>query len=73
MGLGIAQVPEGRQIFGGLTVEDNLNLGGWLHGGGTAKERDDIYALFPILHESARCRPVAFPAASSRCSRLAAR
>jgi branched-chain amino acid transport system ATP-binding protein len=30
---GIAQVPEGRQICGGLTVEDNLNLGGWLHGG----------------------------------------
>jgi branched-chain amino acid transport system ATP-binding protein len=49
--LGIAQVPEGRQIFGGLTVEDNLNLGGWLHGGGTARERDDIYTLFPILHE----------------------
>lgn len=49
--LGIAQVPEGRQIFGGLTVEDNLSLGGWLHGGGTQEERDDIYALFPILHE----------------------
>jgi branched-chain amino acid transport system ATP-binding protein len=48
---GIAQVPEGRQIFGGITVEDNLNLGGWLHGGGTARERNDIYAMFPILHD----------------------
>jgi branched-chain amino acid transport system ATP-binding protein len=48
---GIAQVPEGRQIFGSLTVEDNLNLGGWLHGGGTATERDEIYAMFPILGE----------------------
>lgn len=48
---GIAQVPEGRQIFPSITVEDNLNLGGWLHGGGTQRERDDIYALFPILHE----------------------
>jgi branched-chain amino acid transport system ATP-binding protein len=48
---GIAQVPEGRQIFPSITVEDNLNLGGWLHGGGTAKERDEIYALFPILYE----------------------
>ncbi|WP_284179950.1 ABC transporter ATP-binding protein [Rhabdaerophilum sp. SD176] len=48
---GIAQVPEGRQIFGSLTVEDNLNLGGWLHGGGTASERDAIYAMFPILGE----------------------
>jgi branched-chain amino acid transport system ATP-binding protein len=48
---GIAQVPEGRQIFGGLTVEDNLNLGGWLHGGGNAKERDAIYGMFPILGE----------------------
>ena len=48
---GIAQVPEGRQIFGGLTVEDNLNLGGWLHGGGTAPERTRIYEMFPILGE----------------------
>ncbi len=48
---GIAQVPEGRQIFPNITVEDNLNLGGWLHGGGTARERDDIYAMFPILGE----------------------
>jgi branched-chain amino acid transport system ATP-binding protein len=48
---GIAQVPEGRQIFGGITVEDNLNLGGWLHGGGTKRERDEIYDMFPILRE----------------------
>jgi branched-chain amino acid transport system ATP-binding protein len=48
---GIAQVPEGRQIFGGLTVEDNLNLGGWLHGGGTVPERARIYEMFPILGE----------------------
>ena len=48
---GIAQVPEGRQIFGSLTVEDNLNLGAWLHGGGTVAERDEIYAMFPILGE----------------------
>jgi branched-chain amino acid transport system ATP-binding protein len=30
--LGIAQVPEGRQVFGGLTVRDNLRLGAYARG-----------------------------------------
>lgn len=29
VGHGIAHVPEGRRLFGGLTVRDNLRLGGW--------------------------------------------
>ena len=29
--LGISQVPEGRQIFGHLTVQDNINLGAYLY------------------------------------------
>ena len=51
---GIVQVPEGRQIFGGLTVRENLLLGT------TARRRDSaaidedlerVFALFPILRE----------------------
>ena len=56
--MGIAQVPEGRQVFKPLSVEDNLELGAYLHfkmlGGGKSeitKTRDMVYALFPILQE----------------------
>ena len=52
VGLGIVQVPEGRQIFGPLSVEDNLRLGAYRRG------RDDtdaslarVYGLFPALAE----------------------
>ena len=42
----IAQVPEGRQLFASMTVEDNLRLGAW-----KAPDRDTrrIYDLFPPL------------------------
>ncbi len=48
--MGIVQVPEGRQVFGPLTVEDNLMLGAYVRpaseiAGGLEK----VYALFPIL------------------------
>ena len=48
--LGIAQVPEGRQVFAPLSVEDNLRLGAWTRRG----ERPDaelacVYELFPAL------------------------
>jgi branched-chain amino acid transport system ATP-binding protein len=44
--LGIAHVPEGRRLFSGLTVRENLLLGGW------RKKNTDIsrvVELFPIL------------------------
>ncbi|HMM49998.1 MAG: ABC transporter ATP-binding protein [Burkholderiales bacterium] len=48
--MGIVQVPEGRQVFGPLTVEDNLRLGAYVRpateiAGGLEK----VYTLFPIL------------------------
>ncbi|MCR9177668.1 MAG: ABC transporter ATP-binding protein [Alphaproteobacteria bacterium] len=56
LGAGIAHVPEGRRLFKGLSVEDNLMLGAYL--------RDDlqdirndlafVYDLFPILKERSR-------------------
>ena len=52
---GIAQVPEGRQIFGPLSIEDNLLLGSYRRNRrnvATAVER--IYAMFPILKERRR-------------------
>jgi branched-chain amino acid transport system ATP-binding protein len=51
---GVCQVPEGRQVFAPLSVEDNLRLGGYAQ----RKEREwvdneleRIYDLFPILKE----------------------
>jgi branched-chain amino acid transport system ATP-binding protein len=53
---GIAHVPEGRRLFKGLTVRDNLLLGSYLRRDARADiERDleEIYTLFPILKERA--------------------
>jgi branched-chain amino acid transport system ATP-binding protein len=54
--LGICQVPEGRQIFQPLTVQENLELGAYLRYG--RRERDFIerdltmvFSLFPVLSE----------------------
>jgi branched-chain amino acid transport system ATP-binding protein len=50
---GLIQVPEGRRIFGTLTVDENLALGAFVRTGtaGIAKTREWIYELFPILKE----------------------
>jgi branched-chain amino acid transport system ATP-binding protein len=53
--LGISQVPEGRQVFGPMSVEDNLVLGG--HTRSRAELDEGIaraYAMFPILAEKRR-------------------
>lgn len=48
--LGISQVPEGRQVFGPLTVEDNLRLGAFKRRGeDPAADLERMYGLFPIL------------------------
>jgi branched-chain amino acid transport system ATP-binding protein len=49
--LGISQVPEGRQVFGPLSVEDNLKLGGYIRSDNTASDIERMYAMFPILKE----------------------
>ena len=52
VGLGIAQVPEGRQLFTPLSVEDNLKLGAWLRRTAAPHARlARVYALFPMLAE----------------------
>ena len=50
--LGITLVPEGRQVFPGLSVEQNLRLGAWMHrhdAGTIAESRDRVRRLFPRL------------------------
>jgi len=54
VGFGISQVPEGRQIFGHLSVLDNIHLGAYLYFKRSnrleIKQRvDRIYEIFPIL------------------------
>jgi branched-chain amino acid transport system ATP-binding protein len=51
--LGLVQVPEGRRIFGRLTVEENLRAGGMGSRDKAAKAtaRDRVYELFPVLRE----------------------
>jgi len=50
---GIAMVPEDREIFPALTVEQNLRLGAFIHRkrGGFGNDRDEMFELFPILKE----------------------
>jgi len=48
--LGIVQVPEGRQVFSPLSVEDNLRLGAYRRGRRAApRSLERVYALFPAL------------------------
>ena len=53
--LGIALVPEKRELFGTMSVEDNLVLGGYRQmrlGNASWRQRlDDVYDLFPRLKE----------------------
>jgi branched-chain amino acid transport system ATP-binding protein len=51
--MGVRHVPEGRQIFAGLTVAENLALGAWLADGAAeiARRREQVLARFPRLRE----------------------
>jgi branched-chain amino acid transport system ATP-binding protein len=52
-GLGLAQVPEGRQVIAPLSVLENLQLGAFRRRDKTAiaRDLDDIFERFPRLHE----------------------
>lgn len=54
LGHGIAQVPEGRRLFKGLSVRDNLLLGAYLRTDSKAdieKDLEFVCSIFPILQE----------------------
>jgi branched-chain amino acid transport system ATP-binding protein len=53
--LGIIQVPEGRQVFAPLSVEDNLRLGAYRRGrDSTGASLDRVFGMFPVLAERRR-------------------
>ena len=52
VGLGISLVPEGRQLFSDLTVDENLTVGGYARPiGRDAAKRERIFGYFPRLSE----------------------
>jgi branched-chain amino acid transport system ATP-binding protein len=58
--MGLVQVPEGRRIFGRLTVEENLRAGGMgsKDRAAKAKAQERVYELFPVLKERTAQRGV---------------
>ena len=54
--LGLVQVPEGRQLFDRMSVEDNLLMGAYLRRDKAARQRDldRVYSLFPRMAERRR-------------------
>jgi branched-chain amino acid transport system ATP-binding protein len=54
--LGLVLVPDGRQLFDRLSVEDNLRLGGYRRrdADGIAKDLERMYEIFPKLAERRR-------------------
>ena len=48
---GIAFVPQTRNVFAGLSVEENLEMGAFLRDENLQKIIDEVYELFPILKE----------------------
>jgi branched-chain amino acid transport system ATP-binding protein len=54
--LGLALVPEGRRLFGGMTVDENLELGAFAPRAraGAAAALERVFALFPVLAERRR-------------------
>ncbi len=54
--LGIGYVPQGREIFSHLTVEENLRVGLGIREGGPPEIPETIYQLFPVLKSMLRRR-----------------
>ncbi len=53
---GVAMVPEGRRLFGSMTVEENLELGAFARRARAARQAtlERVYTLFPVLRERRR-------------------
>lgn len=51
--MGFSMVPEGRDVFGGLTIEENLRLGTGMRSDKdqVARDLEQVYAVFPMLKE----------------------
>ena len=53
---GLVHIPEGRRLFAGMTVRDNLLMGAYLQRDRRQilQDLDRVFALFPVLHERQR-------------------
>ena len=51
LGAGLALVPQGHQVFRGLTVRENLEMAGLLMGRSTSSDLESVFAMFPRLQE----------------------
>jgi branched-chain amino acid transport system ATP-binding protein len=52
---GLIQVPQGRHLFGEMSVRENLEMGAYLVAGEAEKTRmQEVFSLFPILRERER-------------------
>lgn len=49
--MGISHCPEGRQVFPLMSVQENLEMGGWLIPQKVEENLEEVYQLFPILKE----------------------
>ena len=51
--LGIVQIPEGRNLFPGMTVQENLEMGAFTRSAGRPMKAsmERVFSLFPILFE----------------------
>jgi branched-chain amino acid transport system ATP-binding protein len=56
IGLGVGYVPEGRRVFAGLTVRENLEASSSLSAAPRRQRVDEMLALFPMLGERPEAR-----------------
>ena len=54
VGRGMALVPEGRRIFQHMTVQENLDMGGYCRGGDKSADVERVFERFPRLKERRR-------------------
>ncbi len=56
--MGVRQVPEGKRLFSDLSVDENLQMGGYtrLSGNEVSKAKRGIWDIFPILYEKRKQR-----------------
>jgi len=52
--LGLAFVPQNKNVFPSMTVEENLEMGAFLRTDDIKKTMEEVYNLFPILYEKRR-------------------
>ena len=52
--LGLSFVPQERNVFGAMSVAENLEMGGYLDSAEAKRRRDDLYQRFPMLADKRR-------------------